>query len=360
MRIAVITRCLAAGRSGENFDFSLATLSRITRQHPDHQFIFFCDQAHDAAVDFSANVTPVVLGSPARNALLLKWWYDVKLPAALQKMKADILVCMDGITSLNTSLPQVLVMREPMNKRNGPKHIGKAAIIVTLSEFAAQEIKKQYPAMEKIQSVGAAAHELFQPAGWQEKEQTKETFTGGREYFLYTSLAGENPALLNILKAFSMFKKRQMSNMQLLCLSSGLPTKGFREKLMTYKYRDDVQIITGPGRKDLARLTAGSYAILYPGPGGFFAAPVAEAMQCGIPCITSREGSIPELGGHAMIVADFNNPEDIAAQLKQIFKDENLRSQLVANALEQSQNYTWEKTADAIWDIIKTIAAGQA
>jgi glycosyltransferase involved in cell wall biosynthesis len=59
----------------------------------------------------------------------------------------------------------------------------------------------------------------------------------GNEYFIYSGEIGTHKNLLNLLKAFSAFKKRQKSNMQLLiagkCLDGN--TKIFLKALRLFK-----------------------------------------------------------------------------------------------------------------------------
>ena len=56
----------------------------------------------------------------------------------------------------------------------------------------------------------------FRPFTWTEKESWKDSFTEGREYFLYVGSVHPRKNLINLLKAFSGFKKRQKTNMQLV------------------------------------------------------------------------------------------------------------------------------------------------
>ena len=56
-----------------------------------------------------------------------------------------------------------------------------------------------------------------------------------------------------------------------------------------------------------------------------------------------------EVGGEAALYADPSNPDEIAGQLKMIFKDEQLRSKLINNGKLQVQNFTWERTVELMW-----------
>ena len=372
MRIAVNTRCLLRGQLEGYGNFTYETLKRITRQHPEHEFFFLFDRAYDEQFVFSENVTPVVIGPPARHAILFKWWYDVRVPTALRKIKADVFLSPDGFCSLATKVPQVLVVHDLaflhypgfikkshlfFYKRYTPKYINIAKLVATISQFSKQDIIQHYKTdAAKITVVGCGAREIFKPIDWHKKETIKERYTGGREYFLYTGSIHPRKNLVNLLKAFSLFKKRQQSNMQLvLCGRMAWQTNEFEKKLSTYKYRDDVQVLGFVSEQDLAQLTGAAYALVYPSFFEGFGMPIVEAMQCEVPVITSNTSSMPEVGGAAALYADPNNPEEIATQMKLIYKDENLRTQLIANGLEQIKKFSWQNTADALWQMIESL-----
>src|SRR5881396_305069 len=112
MRIAVNTRFLLKDQLEGVGYFIFETLKRITAAHPEHQFIFIFDRPYDQRFIFSENITPVVIGPPARHPLLWKYWYDVRIPAVLKKYKAEIFLSPDGICSLATRVPQCIIVHD--------------------------------------------------------------------------------------------------------------------------------------------------------------------------------------------------------------------------------------------------------
>ena len=191
------------------------------------------------------------------------------------------------------------------------------------------------------------------PLSWHEKEQVKEGFAEGREYFLFTGGIHPRKNLMNLLKAFSLFKKWQHSNMKLLVAGRlAWQYDEITEKLKTYKYRDDVVLLGYLPDEQLARITAAAYALVYPSFFEGFGLPIIEAMQCELPVITSNTGSMPETGGEAALYADPNDPEAIAKQMLRIYKDEALRERLITAGKIQAAKFSWDKAADQLWQII--------
>ncbi len=373
MRIAVNTRFLEKDRLEGVGYFLYEHLSRITTSHPEHEFIFIFDRPYDERFIFGENVKAVVTGPAARHPILWKLWYDVKVPRVLRKYKADVFVTCDGFCSLATKVPQCLVIHDlaflhyPRFIPRGqllyyryftPRFIEAASSVVTVSEFSKADIMKQYgvdPA--KLTVIPNAARTSFVQLDYAEREMVKMKYTEGREYFICAGSIHPRKNLMNLLKAFSVFKKRQKSNWKLV-LAGRLAWKyqDFLQAMKTYKYREDVLMTGYIGEMELAKLTASAYAMVYPSLLEGFGIPVVEAMQCGVPVITTKGSSMEEIAGEAALYADASNYQDIGEKMMLIYKDEQLRARLVSAGITRSSKFDWENSARAFWECIsKTV-----
>src|SRR4029078_4691423 len=130
--------------------------------------------------------------------------------------------------------------------------------------------------------------------------------------------------------AFSIFKKRLQSNMKLV-IAGRLAWKNheFMQLINTYKYKADV-ILTGYlSEAELALLLESAYALVYPSLFEGFGVPVAEAMKCEVPVLTSEKTSMQEVAGDAALYFNPKDHSDIADKMMLIYKDENLRKELI-------------------------------
>jgi glycosyltransferase involved in cell wall biosynthesis len=369
MIIAVNTRLLIPGQL-EGCGYFIHEVSRImAEKHPEHQFYFLFDRPYDPVFVFGENITPIVLTPPARHPILWKYWFDLKVPAVLRKIKADVFLSADGFCSLATRIPQCLVvhdlgfLRFPsaykkshriFYKHYVPRFISKSRTVATVSEFSKADIVQTYhtPA-DRIRVVYSAAKDRFKPLSWEEKDKIKEKYTEGREFFIYVGAIQPRKNLMNLLKAFSLFKKRQQTNMKLVLAGRVAWKSGdFLELLRTYKYRQDVVLTHYLPEDELAQLTASAYALVYPSVFEGFGVPVLEGMKCDVPVLTSKDSSMAEIGGTAALYFDPQDPKDIADRLMLIYKDERLRSELITKGRTVAENYSWEKTSDALWESV--------
>ena len=195
-----------------------------------------------------------------------------------------------------------------------------------------------------------AAGNLFRPVNEPEKKSIKEKYSEGKEYFLFTGAINLSGNLINLLKAFSFFKKRQKSNMLLIIAGRyGTDDEQFTKDLKTYKFKNEV-IITGKlSNEQLANITAAAYAMLYPVLLEDFTMPCLEAMQSGVPVITSNAAALPGLCGDAALYVNPGDFRDIAEKMMWLFKDEKKRSELIEAGKTRAEQFQWSKTSEQLW-----------
>jgi glycosyltransferase involved in cell wall biosynthesis len=103
---------------------------------------------------------------------------------------------------------------------------------------------------------------------------------------------------------------------------------------------------------EMAAITAAAYALVYPSLHEGFGVPVLEAMRCDVPVITSSGTSMQEIAGEAALFSDPNDHLAIAENMMRLYKDERLRNQLIEKGRIVAASYSWEKTAELLWQCI--------
>ena len=243
-------------------------------------------------------------------------------------------------------------MHERFLRRNTSRFVKKAKTIATVSEFSKRDILEHYPASAgKIDVVYSAAKPLFHPITEQEKLLTKKLYSDEREYFLYAGALQPRKNLINLLRAFSVFKKRQQSAMKLvLCGRLAWKNDGLVELLKTYKYKEDVVLTGYVPEEALWKLMGSAHALVYPSFFEGFGVPVLEAMKCNVPVLTSENTSMQEIAGDAAIYFDPASHVDIAEKMMLLYKDEALRKSLIEKGGEVAPHYSWHHTAQLLWN----------
>jgi glycosyltransferase involved in cell wall biosynthesis len=367
MRIAVNTRLLLKGKLEGIGWFTYQTLERIVRDHPEHEFIFFFDRPYDPMFVFAPNVTPVVVHPQARHPILFYLWFEWSLPGKLRKYKADLFLSPDSFMSLSTKVPTCLVIHDlafehyPGHfvlaqrlywRHYSPLFAKKAKRIATVSTFSKDDIVKRYHiAPENIDVVYNGAHDEYKPLSREERETVKKEYADGCEYFVFAGALHPRKNIVNLLKAFVIFKQRQRTNMKLVI--AGRPAWKYEEveeMRTSMPFKEDVKWVGYMNVDELSKVIGGAYALVYASLFEGFGIPILEALQCDVPAIVSNTSSMPEVAGDAALLVDPTDPQDIANKMHLIYKDEALRSRLIEKAREQIKKFNWELSAKNLWD----------
>ena len=376
MRIAVNTRLLLKGRLEGIGWYTNETLKRIVREHPEHEFIFLFDRPYDPSFIFASNVTPVVFEPQARHPVLFYIWFELRIPYMLRKYKADLFLSTDGLLSLKTKVPTCLVIHDlafehyPQHlkrshrmylRKFSPLFAKKATRIVTVSEFSRQDIAERYRIpLHNIDVSYNGAHVQYKPLEWEAREQVKSQYADGCEYFVYAGALHPRKNILNLLKAFVAFKKRQRSNMKLVIVGRmAWKYEAIEQMRESMPFKNDVKWVGYLDVEELARVIGSAYALVYPSLFEGFGIPILEALQCNVPAITSNTSSMPEVGGAAALLVDPTDYQDIADKMQLMYKDEALRSRLIAAAPAQVEKFTWDKAAARLWDSMMRCLPGK-
>jgi glycosyltransferase involved in cell wall biosynthesis len=369
MIIAVNT--VNAGYPDDNGFFLMDCFFGLAQQLPQHQFIFIATTPVNEKYLSQKNITAVSAASKITNPLHLQYWLRFKLPAILKKNKASLLVSA-GYCSLNSKLPQLLFINDlsflqhpqfytkswlAFYKKNMPQFLKKTTSILTVSEFLKKECIAAYKeSIAKTTVCYPAIETDFKPVNhWQQKESVKDKFTDGKEYFLYTGRIHTNKNIINLLKAFSFFKQRQKSNMQLI-LASVFPAENkLVQTLSSYKYKKEVVVIDNLSIPALATLTAAAYAFVYPVFYDGIGSEPLQAIHCGVPVIAADNTVLPEILGNAALYCNPDDFNDIADKMMYLFKNEEERNLLIIKGREQVQKTAALKSTNIAGKLIEKI-----
>jgi len=373
MIIAVNTRLLLPEKLEGIGWFTRETLSRITNDHPEHQFLFIFDRPYAEEFIFSGNITPIVLSPPTRHPILWFIWFELQIPRILRKYKADLFFSPDGYLSLNTSVRQLAAIHDinfahrpkdlPWLKAKYynyffPKFARKAKRIVTVSYFSKEDINRTYKIdSDKVDVVYNGVNTTYTPTSDVENSSTKAVYSKGKDYFLFIGSLHPRKNICGLLRAYDAFRTSVDSDTKLLIVGESMFKTNDIE--MTYegmRFKDDV-VFTGRLTNDeLHRVLGASMALTFVPYFEGFGIPVIEAMNAGVPVICSNTTSLPEVGGNAVLYVDPFSLSQIKDAMIRIYQEKDLRELLIEKGFVQKEKFSWDKTAELLWGSIQICA----
>jgi glycosyltransferase involved in cell wall biosynthesis len=373
--IAVNTRLLLKGKLEGIGWFTFEVLQRITRNHPEHQFIFLFDRPFDPSFVFSTNVKAVVVPPPARHPLLYRIWFNYRVPFVLKKYKADVFFSPDGFLSLRTAIPQIPVIHDINFEHfpdDLPKTMGKyyrtyfrqfahrSTRIITVSEYSKQDIITTYKVPEeKVMVAYNGVNERFVSLTDEKVHLARKKFAKGNPYFIYVGALHKRKNITRLFIAFDQFKTKTSNHSHKLVIVGGTM---FRDKEMerTYqgmKHRSDVIFMGKVEMEELPEAIGGAEAMVYISYFEGFGIPIVEAMRCGVPVITSNTTSMPEVAGDAAVLIDPFKVDEIALAMEKVI-DSEVKKKLSQAGLLRAELFNWDITAAKVWKVINQVLSG--
>ena len=369
-KIVVNTRLLLKNRlEGIGF-FTHETLKRITEQHPEHQFVFLFDRPFDEEFIYGSNVTPEIIGPPARHPFLWYLWFEFSVPKMLKKHKADLFLSQDGYLSLSTKVKQLDVIHDLNFKYHPqdlpfffrhyynyyfPKFAKKATRIATVSDYSKQDIAKSYGINpDTIDVVYNGVNPKFGTLSTINKFEYRRKFADGCPYFLFIGALHRRKNVLKMLEAFDLFREKTHDKVKLI-LAGNVKwwTRKMERTYQNLKHKEDVVITGRVEMSDLTGLMGAAHALLYVPYFEGFGIPIIEGNQSGIPVVTSNVTSMPEVAGDAAVLVDPFSAESIAEGMLKAYADNDLREELITKGFLNAERYSWQRTADLLWESIE-------
>lgn len=370
MRIAINTRFLLKTKM-EGFGwFTFETVKRIVIAHPEHEFIFFFDRAFDPKFIFAKNVTAIVLKPQARRPILFKIWFNYSVKKALKKHQIDLFFSPDGYLSLTTETPQVAVIHDlnfehyPKDlpgwalrylKKYFPQFAKKAVQIITVSEFSKQDIVKTYTINpDKITVAHNGASELFQPISIEEKRAVKTQYSDNIDYFVFVGALSARKNVIRLFRAYDIFKNKSKSTTRLIVVGEKLWRDSQLEKIYTESsFKNEIHFTGHLPLEELVKVVAAAKAMIFPSYFEGFGIPLVEAMQSGVPVVCGDQTALPEVVQNAGLLVDPFDERSIADGMAIVDSEDDFRAKMIEKGLERAKDFSWDFTAEKIWNVIE-------
>ena len=137
--------------------------------------------------------------------------------------------------------------------------------------------------------------------------------------------------------------------------STGWMEDTVRRRLHTRNREGAVRLLSRVSGLDLAALYRRARVVVFPSLAEGFGLPVAEAMACGAPVVTSDLSAMPEVAGGAAVLVDPEDADDIANGIQRVVENTELRRDLRERGPERATRFSAESVVPRLLEIYQRV-----
>jgi glycosyltransferase involved in cell wall biosynthesis len=233
----------------------------------------------------------------------------------------------------------------------------KATAVLTISESTRQDVMKLFHVPgERITTTYCGVSDRFRPAAEPELEALRAQYDLPNDFLLYIGTLEPRKNLAGLVKAYAAYRNEVSQPMPLI-LGGG---RGWKDQeifdlVEQLGLKEQVRFPGYIPGEDLPSWYSAATAFIYPSRYEGFGLPVAEAMACGTPTITTSVSSLPEVVGDAGLLVDPDDEVALATAITRMASDSELRRTLSLAGQERAAQFRWERMAAETADVYERV-----
>lgn len=384
--IGIDLRVLARGlRSGIEVS-TAALVEELLRRYPDTSFRLFYNAFKKVPLpDAFSGFSHCEIREGSLPNRLLEWGGKVCGQPTLDRFfcGCDVIVSPHFIRlPLAQSIPRVLVLHDlsflrfpeffSFRKRHwhwlmDPVSQARAAdMVIAVSESTKRDAQELCGIPEyRIEVVyHGIAHTRFTPLEKSDAQvvAVQKKYRLPERFILFLGTLEPRKNIVGLVKAFGLLLEFQIQDSRfripslVLAGPRGWNNAEIFQAISRSKARQYIHYIGFVPEEDKPALYNLAELFVYPSFFEGFGLPPLEAMACGVPVITSRNSSLPEVVGEGALMVDPHNVAELADAMALLLREEAVRAHFRKKGIAQAKKFSWGKTADETMAVLKGIA----
>lgn len=235
--------------------------------------------------------------------------------------------------------------------------VKRARRVLTVSQFSRDELVKEFGIKPTKITVTYEAVDTKRPVSALDVNRVCHRLGISRRYFLYVGNAYPHKNIERLLEAFAQLQRQDFPFQLVLVGKLDYFYQRVRRNAEAVGLLRSQHVIF-PGfvsDEDLAALYAGSFAYVFPSKAEGFGLPPLEAMQYGVPVLSSDATCLPEVLGGAALFFDPSSATSIAQALQRVVADATLRQRLQQLGPAHVNRYSWPRLAEQTLAVYRSV-----
>lgn len=270
------------------------------------------------------------------------------------------------IVTIYDLIPMIFEKKYFQNEKAKKWYIGrleqvrKAVKIIAISKSAKKDIQKVLKIhAKKIAVVYCGINKRFKVIGKiRAGKILKKKYGIDKKFVLSVGSTTINKNIPRIFKAFKKYItdfKVDDLDLVVVCRLESKEKDAWMEQINEIGMESRIILTNFIPDADMPVFYSGAEVLLFPSLYEGFGLPIAEAMACGCPVITSNISSMPEVGGKAAMYVNPYKISSITGGLKKVLHNKSLQNRMVNKGLVQIKKFSWDESARKTLKLYKSI-----
>jgi glycosyltransferase involved in cell wall biosynthesis len=353
-------------------NYSRNMISYLTKQYPGNEYFLFSPESSKRFGFVTEDSAQTILPHNIFQKTFPSYWRSYGLSGELKKYNLDIYhglsneipfkIKKSSVKSVVT-IHDLIFLRFPNLYKRIDRNIYEkkfryacehADKVIAISEQTKRDIIDFFGTdKSKIAVVYQGCNPVFyQKSDTEEQEKIRKKFNLPEQYILSVGTIEERKNTLQIVKAL------HKHHIDIPLVLAGRLTP-YAEKIKTYirenKMENQVLLLHEVETAELPALYQMSDVFVYPSIFEGFGIPIIEALNSGIPVITTNTGCFSEAGGPDSLYVDPENIDDLAEAIKGVLSDHDLKKKMVKQGYQYALNFREEKIATDLMKVYEQV-----
>lgn len=311
----------------------------------------------------SKNIDSIAKAAPPKNSRLSRL-YDIDLlfcPFSSPHLAEEGLPLVAIFYDLqHLDLPNFFSVEERSHRDYFLRDlVAKADRVICISDFSKHSLSNHFNAIEsQLLSIPICIHERLKTPSESFKA---ETLTGlklkDNQYVFFPANFWPHKNHRMLLAAYSIYRHHHPAKPVDLVFTGALeaPQRELREMATYLGCVNNVHFLGFLSEEEVSCVWQGCRGLVFPSLYEGFGIPVLEAIWFDKPVACSNLGSLPEVGGDAVIYFDPRQPEAIAKAIGQLAHDQELTTRLRQRARHHLKHFSQQRMAEQYLDVFREV-----
>lgn len=362
--------------------FTYVLLDGLTHDELDQRgqrYIAFINRREASAaaaspLDGSERIQLIPGAWPTDRPLQRIFWEQTALPAELRRLEVDVfhspvnvlpeyVPCASVVTVHDLAFvryPQYFrPARRGYQRIFTARSVRRATLTVAVSESTRRDLIECFQVPEeRVRVIYPAIDPIFRPV---EDEQTLADFRARHDlpqrYLLYLGTLEPRKNLVGLVEAYARLRAQHADTPPLvLAGAKGWYYQPLFERINSLGMQQHITFAGYVARAEQPLWYAGAELFVYPSLYEGFGLPVAEALACGTPTITSNVSSMPEAGGSMAMLVDPNDWDALAHTMRVALADPQARARTLDGGPRWARQFSSSRMAAAYANVYREAA----